>query len=253
MLLPKGLPFDKGWRKNEIIVVWINMNLVIFDDNKTAKILEQSVIGYYIKNKIESEKVVVFNEKAEITKFLNEAKNSNCIFFIALKDDESKLLGIEIARMVRKNNVHSHIVFIGDSEKHIKKCISSDIRPSYFFVKPIKNEELFSLLTEIYDNNLIDALKVKINGNVYFIKTSKIVYVEKKDKKTVFYSASNHIETYDTLTDIYNKCKDTMVYANKGQIVNKNEIIRVELNTNTIVLSGGIKIYVSRGMKKNFM
>lgn len=228
------------------------MNIIIFDRRYDAKAIERGVVSYFITNRIEGENIIVMTEKDEILQYISDSARCSGIFFLTASFDGNEYFGIEVANQIRKHNKFSHISFVSENEKALKRCLTGLIRPSQYLLKPIQNKELFALIHNIYNDNLIDTIRIQINGDSYFIRISKILYVEKFEKKIIFHGETDVLEAYGTLASIHKKCDGTMVYVNKGQLVNKNAIVRIEPNLNSLTLNNGETLYISRGMKKNF-
>ena len=229
------------------------MKLVVYAETSALKEIEHLFVSFYITNQIEGETVHLFHTPAQILDYVETQENCDSIFFLSILGDGQELFAVELARRIRKHNKFTHIVFIAPGYQYLPACLTDLIRPSQYLIAPINNQEIFTLLSNIYNDSLVDMLKVRVGGYYYYIRISKILYIEKDGKKAIFFSDTSKIETYATLQEIYQKCEGEMLYANKGQLVNSRHIVKVENGKKLLHLTDGSVISISRNTKKNFL
>ncbi|MGG2066125.1 MULTISPECIES: LytR/AlgR family response regulator transcription factor [unclassified Bacillus (in: firmicutes)] len=218
------------------------MNISIVDDNKN--ILDQEL--NLLKSILSKEGII-----SEITTF-----TSGDSFLFALEDKMFDLIlldiempditGIDIAKIIRKKNKNSLIIFI---TSHLEFAIDSYELNIFRYIPKSRMEEKLPLA-------LKDAIKIinLQNKNCYTIQTktrfqkiplNSILYIYKDGKNSVFVTEDDSIKVRKPLAAVFSEinCKE-FFYIDKGVIVNLLHIIKIK--DNMAVLKNNEILSVSR-------
>lgn len=218
------------------------MNISIVDDNKN--ILDQEL--NLLKSILSKESII-----SEITTF-----TSGDSFLFALEDKMFDLIlldiempditGIDIAKIIRKKNKNSLIIFI---TSHLEFAIDSYELNIFRYIPKSRMEEKLPLA-------LKDAIKIinLQNKNCYTIQTktrfqkiplNSILYIYKDGKNSVFVTEDDSIKVRKPLAAVFSEinCKE-FFYIDKGVIVNLLHIIKIK--DNMAVLKNNEILSVSR-------
>ncbi len=162
----------------------------------------------------------------------------------------SGINGLETAKLLRKSNIQSKIIFISQNTNFILEtfCVS----PFRFLTKPLNDKKLYQTLEDYFTETTTHRTLWINNGiNTFCIYTDEIFYLEADNKYC-----------YIHLKDITIPCKKTMarVYAalpklhfqkiNRAFIVNLDVINKY--NSENVSLKNGEQLHITRTYFKTF-
>lgn len=182
--------------------------------------------------------------------------NRSDIYFILLDYCNDEIF--TFIEEIRRLGEHSYFVFVINDDKDLPKLICPSIRPSAILRNPIRELDLEKVINEI----MIDQrkrilgqenLSLKIEGEIYKIPLSMILYIEAKNKKMILRTFGQEISFYSTFSQVQEKLNDSFIRCHKGFLVNGNEIKLINCKESCIVLTNGYKIPYSRSYKENVM
>lgn len=176
------------------------------------------------------------------------------IYFILLDQCNNDMLSF--IKQIRRLEEISYFVFIVKKNDDIHKLICPSIRPSAVIEHPVKEKKI----EQIFDEILIDQRKrvhfhekltLKIEGEIYQIPLSMILYFEARNKKMIVRTFGQEISFYSTFNKIQEKVNNSFIRCHKGFLVNSNEIKQINNKESLIVLTNGFEIPFSRSYKEN--
>lgn len=178
----------------------------------------------------------------------------NQLYFLDIDIKGEKTKGLEIAQFIRHHNPYAIIVFVTSKSEFATMTFKYKVSALDFidkeisdngFKKRIKDTILYTKSTLIENTNMVDYFEYSYRGNDVRIPYNDILYIETSGKSHKLRIVGKNFikEFYGTISDIYNKDKDSKRFfsphksylANIGNIVNydkKNkEIIFYENHT----------------------
>ena len=97
---------------------------------------------------------------------------------------------------------------------------------------------------------------VRLDNNKTIIKQDSILYIQKDNMKSIFYTDTREYETYSSFKTIMLQLPNSFVQCHKSYIVNIDKITGIDIPQNTILLSStgqDKKCYIGPKYKNNFM
>ncbi len=197
--------------------------------------------------------ITVFNEP----KLLLELNRTSSFDVIFLDIDMPKLDGIETARIIKKQNPKSLIIFVTGKDELVYK--SFEAHPFGFIRKTKLKEEISKvvgdIIKELSRNDYM--LNFKIEGIYYKLIIDEIVYIESKGNYII-------INTTDGLTykykDSINKkeielSEQGFVRTHEKYLVNLKYIFKINKSSVTVIQNYDIPISRSRmnALKEGFL
>lgn len=141
------------------------------------------------------------------------------------------ILGIDIAKEVRKKKEKSEIVFFTTSKDYAVEAFT--LKAAHYVVKPFTNEQFTEALdraTEKFKNKQIKNINFKMrSGDLRFVEISEIIYVESfRHSQNVYLKSNEVIEVRQTLTKLFKLfeevSKGQFICPYKGFLVNQKSI-----------------------------
>jgi DNA-binding LytR/AlgR family response regulator len=194
-----------------------------------------------------------FSEKVEIYFFysgkkLIEYDQLYTFNFIFLKPELEDINGIELGKTIRNNYYNGiEIVYISEKEYYCKDLF--DIRPLYYFVKPINLEMVENLIQKYFNLNNRD-LFFKFNANhvSHKVLLKDILYFESKRKKVNIILPNNTYSFYGRLSEVKNSLNDNFISIHKSYLINYSYV--KEYKSGLIKLKNNIVLPVSQQNRK---
>jgi len=162
---------------------------------------------------------------------------------------------LSLAETVRELQDGVHIVFILNAVEDIRCCVRPSIRPSAFLLRPPEQEELRSVLSEIYaelkkqGDGRREIFLLKSGGSQYRVPAGGISFFEARSKKIAMKTQTQEVEFYSNMETILSSLPDYFIRCHKGYIVNTRRITTVRGASMTIELDDGCSIPYSRSYR----
>lgn len=217
------------------------MRIVICDDELLQR---EELREYIIKvfEEVEEELELFIFESAEDVLKEKEILKDTDIFILDIKMD--KISGMDLAKIIRKENDISEIIFITSLVGYIQEGYI--VRAYRYLLKPINYEELKThLLTCINDINKkkYDFIFIENKGIINKLNINEIMYIEVSKKELTIYTKNRIYNAKSSMDKVENELKKFNFYrCHKSYLVNmkyietidKNQIV---INGNTIPIS----------------
>ncbi len=217
------------------------INFVIVDDFKEVTDNIKNIIDkVMINNKLEY-KTFVFNDyDIEFKKLMNKPMVNR----IYLLDIETKSeSGIDIARMIRKNDLDSIIIFITAHEELASNIVRDQLMVLTFickfddFEKRVKDAIVKSLS---YIGKKI-AIRFVDNNAVYIIPIKDILYVthDNVERKCLIKTDNRTYKVGKSLTEIKELSMGALAQSHRACLVNEERIVKVDKKKKHILFDNG--------------
>lgn len=194
-----------------------------------------------------------FNQKVETYFFISGHKllgydQLYTFNFIFLKPELEDINGIELGKIIRNNYYNGiEIVYISSKEYYCKDLF--DIRPLYYFVKPINVEMVEHLLQKyftLYNRDLF--FKFSTNHISHKVLIKDILYFESKRKKVNIILINNTYSFYGKLSEVKNSLNDNFISIHKSYLINYTHV--KEYKSGLIKLANDTVLPVSQQNRK---
>lgn len=165
------------------------------------------------------------------------------IFFLDIQ--MNKLTGMDLARLIRKENDISEIIFVTSLVNYIQEGYT--VRAYRYLLKPINYEDLrsnllscISAITKKRDNFMI----IENKGITYKILINKILYIEVRKKDLTIYTEDGAYITKNSMDKVEKElARYNFFRCHKSYLINMEHTEVIHKNT---VLIGNQEIPVSK-------
>ncbi len=212
-------------------------NIAICDDEKIIrKLLNELLVKW---SEIENLNINIESFSSSES-FLFNYEDDKKYNILLLDIEMPGINGVELAKLIRKNNKEIQIIFITGYMDYIEE--GYDVDALHYLLKPVNDIKLYEVLnkaikrTETSDK----LLYIETNNGMENIPLHDIVYVE-VDKNYVTIHTINDVYTIkETLKNIENRLDNRFFKVNRSFLVNLSFIkrtnkIEVELKNNIII------------------
>ena len=175
--------------------------------------------------------------KAEIECFLTGEKliqymkEENNIDVYLLDIEIGTMNGVEIAKIIRKNDIKAVIVFITSHKGYMPEAF--EVHAYNYISKPFHKEQIYELMDSIlkYINITKQKLFFEYNREKYSINFQDIIYLESNKRLIEVTSVEGSYEFYGKLKELANKLPiRNFSFIRSGCIINMSYIKKIEKN-----------------------
>ncbi len=158
-------------------------------------------------------------------------------------------LGIDVVKELRRMGNGCRIIFVTTSKDFALEAFRVDA--VQYFVKPVKEKELFPVLDRIFDKlgrKQKKYLSLQVGNRIHKVFVPDIVFCEAQKKSQCIYLADgSQLLVRMTMAKIYDMLAGSPEFVKAGMsyIVNLEHVN--SLNTRELQLDNGDKIYLPRG------
>jgi len=216
------------------------LNFIIVDDN--CKWLEQvsSIIDkVMIKTSFDYNKKRFTEYDDNFKKYVNR-KLENKIYILDVETKNNN--GIDIARIIRRNDSEATIIFLTSYKKYATKVLTNMIEAFCYIYKNDNVEDMLKQSIEEILNRIIDnetVIKIKDSSTLYAIPLSKILYIttDTENRKTIIITDTKDIRCNKTLNSFEMEYPLTLIRTHKSCIVNIKKVLDFDFKNTTIYFS----------------
>lgn len=217
--------------------------IVCDDDNKYLKKIVENVKKFMDGKKLNYK---IHEYMDYDNKFINMLKDEipNKIFILDIETPSRS--GIDVARIIRRIDVESPIIFLTGHEE-LGNIILSKVMNFVSFINKFdevkeKLNESLNLALKILNKKQI--LKFSDRGSIYTIEYNKILYIttDTVARKTIIVTSKHEYKTNYTLTQMLSILTSDFVQTHKSCIVNKTRVTQINKNNNKIIFDTGLEI-----------
>lgn len=151
-------------------------------------------------------------------------------FDITILDIEmGEVNGIETAKLLRKQHISSHIIFITSYEKYVFSAF--DVEATHYLLKPVnvaKLEEVICRVLKKLEKKNVRGITVKNGSNMHFVTFSEMNYAEIYGRKITLHTTKN-IYTFNGRLEELEQClPDDFFRCHKSYIINLAKVTAYE-------------------------
>ena len=227
------------------------IRFALCDDNvqllsKLKEILEL----IFLKHDFDASVVFYSDDTNKLLDFLSN--NQTDVLFLDI-DFHSKQNGIDIAKIIRKNNKDMYIIFL---TAHFEFIVSAfECKTFDFLQKPFSQSKLENTIVRLFDDfNSSNASFIKLNNSRKLINQNLVNYIQKRGMRTIYNTNNGEFDSYGSFSKIENSLPNNFVRCHKSFIVNIENISSVDLNNNTILFNNSkSRCYIGPKYKNNFV
>ena len=228
------------------------MLVAICDDEKTFR---DELKSFLVKYKLQNHLCI------DICQFSNgeDLLNSTEIFDMVFLDYQMPGLdGMNVARSLRSKNIVCNIVFVTNYPQFVLE--SFEVQPYRFFVKPLLEDQLISLMNSFIAQQKLLSPIIVINDNEQKIVSAKdIMYLEGDGKYCIIRTTTDTYHSSKTLAQVHALLPQHCFYrTHKSYVINLyciNSFVEKYITTtnNEKVLVGRNKMAEFKRVYANFI
>lgn len=222
------------------------INFIICDDKKVyIDEIKRIIDRVMIQNDFDYTKHVFMEYNQKFLSLIYKKMSFKIyILDIEVKDKNA----IQIARIIRKHDTESMIIFL---TAYYNQYLEEIVKSRFMFLGFINKEddykkELTSTINSVIQNiNKKQIIRFKSQNIIYTLNTNDILYIlRNKDRKCIIKTDFTQYEVNKNLKDLYNLLDSRFSYAHRSCIVNEERIIVHDRKNRIIIFDSGDKIDV---------
>lgn len=222
------------------------LRLAIVDDNPNDSAALSALVAEYFKNHHQAYAIQVFNAPLD---FIRSTENHDIVFMDIRMDT---LDGIEVARIMRKINTESVLIFVTHMAQLAIKGYEVDALD--FIVKPADqfsiNYVLSKALTRL-ENTTSTIFALKTTNGIVSLSSNDITYVEVFDHNLAYHTTRGVYEVRGRLSDVVKRLDpNRFIICNRSYVVN---LRYVSSACSEYLVVDGTKIFISKSHSKEIM
>lgn len=219
-------------------------NIIICDDDiKFRKSIISQIKKYMENNKFDYN---IYEYLDYNTEFMNILKQELSDKIYILDIETPTRSGIDIARIIRKTDVDSPIIFLTGHEELGGIVLSKDLNFLAFinkfdnYAKRLNNS--LNMAMKLLNKKCI--LRFNDRGSIYSLKCDNILYIttDTVSRKSIIVTDKHEYNVNLTLNSLLELLNDDFIRTHKSCIVNKTRISNINNNKNIIIFDNGKEI-----------
>lgn len=224
---------------------------IIFDSDIKERQFVSRCVKDGIAIRVDDESRVL--ECKDRLSFIKAVKEMDINDFCCLEFDKDD--GKESVLAMRKSFPQSPLLLLVDMNISPREYVKPEIMPSAIVLKPSEEEVIKETLHEFLDSilktdtNDNSSISIDTREGVTRIPFEHISYVEASAKKVYVRTRKEEYGYYDTLDNLEQILPDFFERCHRGYIVNTHKVKKYVGSENTIYLTDGSMIPVSRSYK----
>lgn len=218
---------------------------IVDDEPKDSEALSQLVNAYFQQNK-QAYMIHVFNSALD---FIRSTDNHDIVFMDIRME---KLDGLEVARIMRKINTDSVLIFVTHMAQLAIKGYEVDALD--FIVKPADQfsinyvlDKALKRLESVYST----VFALKTSSGIVSISSNDIYFVEVFDHNLVYHTSKGDFDVRGRLSDVMKKLDEKrFIMCNRSYVVNLRHVSSI---TGDCLVVEGHQISISKSHRKEIM
>lgn len=220
--------------------------LAIVDDEPKDSAALNALVAEYFRQNNQAYMVHVFNAPLD---FIRSTENHDIVFMDIRMD---KLDGLEVARLMRKINKDSVLIFVTHMAQLAIRGYEVDALD--FIVKPADqfsiNYVLDKAITRL-ESVTSTVFALKTSDGIISLSSNDITYVEVFDHNLVYHTTKGNYDVRGRLSDVLKKLDEKrFIMCNRSFVVNMRY---VSSTCNEYLVVDGTKIPISKSHRKEIM
>lgn len=217
------------------------INFIVCDDNKKQVTEINNIIDKCMINNELDYKKHNFSDYDKAFKKIVKEKLPSKIYILDIETPSAS--GIDIARLIRKDDVNSVIIFLTGHNELGDLVLKNDLLFLSFINKfdNYKSRLERSIKKSLKIVGSTQALTFKDNGIICTISLKDIYYIKRNkiERKTLIKTDYKDFIINKALKDISKELNSEFIYTHKSCIVNKEKISAVDKKKKEIVFNNG--------------
>ena len=220
--------------------------LAIVDDEPNDSAALSALVAEYFRQKEKSYMFRVFNAPLD---FIRSTENFDIVFMDIRMDT---LDGLEVARIMRKINTNSVLIFVTHMAQLAIKGYEVDALD--FIVKPADqfsiNYVLDKAITRL-ENTSSTMFALKTADGIVSLSSNNIMYVEVFDHNLVYHTTKGVYDVRGRLSDVTKKLDSKQfIMCNRSYVVNLRYVSNIN---NDFLVVDGTQISISKSHRKEIL
>jgi two-component system response regulator AgrA len=221
------------------------------DEPQQLRILKKVITQIIKKEKLEGLKLeCATNSPHEILGKVNAGDAS--LYFLDIELGENTMSGLDLAAKIRVLNPSARIIMVTAYNFALETYQMKIGVQDYIMKRSISDVE--EKIKECLIDASISLQKIVIDNRTYItiqknkIAINEIIYIEiaaDMPRKLAIQKTDRTMRLVGTLKDIECQATDILLYCNKSCLVNINHVKEIDMDTNEVIMTNGIKIPVS--------
>lgn len=214
------------------------MNIAICDDNALSRKLLNNLLENYFSKKSINHKIDQYSNGMDLLYEFEDGRSYEIIFLDILME---KILGIEVAKRLRKLGYNGEIIFLSASSDFAVE--SYDVKASGYILKPINYENLSLSIDRTIRNIGIGTYHIQRRNNFIIVPYDEIIYIESSNSKCILHrNNGENYNIYKKLSQIEKELNDQrFLRSHQSYLVNMDYIVGV---SNQFQLSTGESVLI---------
>lgn len=228
------------------------LNFAFFGNEQDMLLIKEVILReaeFWVKNKWID--FTFLSTEKDVRSFLEKESFLEIIFV-----DVSTHIGLEYARIFRKQYPRTSIVLLADEGISPEMYVRPDILASTLFLKPIDPDRAQSTMCDFFQKSIwqMDEEKMFIlkNQEPYRIPYSSILYFESRKNGRIYIHTKEHEYVFSTSLKKIEESSSDFIRCHRSYLINRRIIRKVQYGQNRILCDFGIELPVSRKYKPNF-
>lgn len=230
------------------------ISFIVVEDDKATQTIIKDVLRKVVISKDNTIDIKYFTKySGDLKKIIDD--NSCRKVYIMDIELETKVSGIEIAKMIREKDWESEIIFITSHDKMFETVFRS-VYLVFNFIEKFYNME--SRLTKdielIFQKNFDNKMLCVTNRNVdlqIFYRAITYITRDKEERKVLIHTDKQVYKVNMNLADIINLLDSRFVQTHRSCITNRQRVHEWNWPKSYFILDNGQKIdYLSKKYKK---
>ena len=220
------------------------INFVVSDDNDKfrQKVIDQ--IKKYMNNHNFNYNIHEFNDYDK--NFIKVVKSDLTNVIYVLDIEAPSRSGIDVARIIRKNDLESPIIFLTGHQELGNLVLARNINILSFINKfdNFASRLRLSLDTAMKLMNKRQMLRFEDRGSIYSIDYNKILYIttDTVARKTIIVTDNNEYRVNNPMSYFLEILNNDFCQSHKSCIINKRRVSNINNNSNIIIFDNGVSI-----------
>ena len=219
------------------------IEVIICDDDKSSRDKVEEIVKRFMSNhKLDCsiKKYSDYNDKftADIV------PNGKKIYLLDI--DTPSRSGIDVARIIRKRDVESIIIFVTGYEEFGKLVLKKNIMCLSFINKfeNLKNDLETSLQEALDFFNTNKVIRITDSGVTYSIRLNSILYItrDNTDRRTIVKCDKNEYRLKMNLSDVKELFGEHFIQTHRSCFVNEYRIDNIDHKNKVITFDNGMTI-----------
>ncbi len=201
------------------------MYILICDDNSLESMSLVDLLNDYFSDKSFNYEIDCYENGKSLLYDIQDGKQADVIFLDVYMDD---ILGIEVAKKLRKCGYKGNIVFITATADFA--IYGYDVGAVGYLLKPCCYDKLCKVMNRIMQGFHMDLYSIRYRNSVVRLQLNNILYVESINSKCILHSnTGDDYVIYKRLNDIENELNDDrFLRCHQSYLVNMNYIQRAD-------------------------